>query len=68
MSEDPNKPQSPWKLNSSRVVLLVLGGFLVVYFISALFGGLTNYQELKEATQAAKAGAEAPAEPAPAGN
>ena len=25
MTDDPDKPQSPWKLNSSRVVLLILG-------------------------------------------
>ena len=58
----PKKPQSPWRLNSSRVLLLVLGGLLLIYLASALLGGLTNYQELKEG---AKAQQQAPAETAP---
>jgi len=56
MSDDPNKPRSPWTLNSGRIVLLVLGALLLTYVVSALFGGLGNYQQLKEASQAAKAG------------
>jgi hypothetical protein len=59
MSDQPPKPQSPWQLNSGRVVLLVLGGLLVLITISALLGGLGDYQQLREASQAAKAAAEA---------
>ena len=55
MTDDPNKPQSPWKLNSGRIVLLILGALLLLYLASALLGGLGNYQQLKEAAQDAKA-------------
>jgi cytochrome c-type biogenesis protein CcmH/NrfG len=55
MSEEPTKPQNPWSLNPGRVVLLALGVLLLLYFASAVFGGLGNYQQLKEASQAAKA-------------
>ena len=54
MSIDPNKPSNPWRLNGSRIVLLILGALLLVYLISALMGGLGNYQQLKEAATAPK--------------
>ena len=52
MTDDPKKPISPWKLTQGRIVLLVLGALILVYFASALLGGLGNYQQLKEAAQA----------------
>ncbi len=55
MSDEPKKPPSPFSLNPGRIVLLILGVLLLLYFASALFGGLGNYQQLKEASQAAKA-------------
>ena len=55
MTDDPNQPQSPWKLNSGRIVLLILGALILTYFASALLGGLGNYQQLKKAAQDAKA-------------
>lgn len=42
------KPISPWKLTPARILLLILGALLVLYTISAMMGGLTNYQLLKE--------------------
>jgi len=48
MSEDPKKPDSPFRLNSARIVLLLLGALLLTYVISAMLGGLGNYQQLKE--------------------
>lgn len=63
MSDDPKKPDSPFKLNRSRIVLLLLGALLLTYIISAMMGGLGNYQLLKEsATQPA---AETPAATTP---
>ena len=53
MSEDPKKPDSPFKLNRSRIVLLLLGALLLTYIVSAMLGGLGNYQQLKESTQPA---------------
>ncbi|MDB5540147.1 MAG: hypothetical protein JWQ89_1874 [Devosia sp.] len=49
MSEDPQKPESPFRLNRSRILLLVLGALLLVYIISAMLGGVGNFQRLKEA-------------------
>lgn len=49
MIESPKKPDSPFRLNRSRIVLLVLGALLLTYIISAMLGGLGNYQQLKEA-------------------
>jgi hypothetical protein len=54
MSEDPKKPDSPFRLNRQRIVLLLLGALLLTYIVSAMLGGLGNYQQLKEsATQPA---------------
>jgi hypothetical protein len=39
---------SPWKLTPGRIVILVMGVLLILYTISALMGGLTNYQVLKQ--------------------
>jgi hypothetical protein len=58
MSNDPQKHDSPWRLNSGRIVLLVLGGLLVLITVSAILGGLGNYQTLRSASQEAKAAAE----------
>lgn len=53
MAEDPKL--SPFTLTRSRVVLLVLGALLVLIGISTAMGGLSSYQQLKEASAAAKA-------------
>src|SRR5436190_354714 len=39
MSDDPKKPDSPFKLNRSRIDLLLLGALLVTYILSAMLGG-----------------------------
>ena len=54
-TEPPKPPDSPFKLNSARIVLLILGAILLVYIASAFFNGLGNYEQLKEAAQDAKA-------------
>lgn len=58
------KPLSPWKLTPGRIVLLILGVLLIVYTASALLGGLSNYQMLREASSPAESAT--PAEPAAA--
>ena len=63
MTDDPKKPQSPWALNSSRIVLLILGALLAVYIASTLLGGLGNYQQLRDAALDAKATAQPEAKP-----
>jgi len=54
---------SPFALTPARIVLLVLGAILVLIAISTAMGGLSSYQELKEASTAAQAEAtQTPAE------
>ena len=59
---------SPSALTPSRIVLLVLGALLVLIAISTAMGGLSSYQELKQASTDAKGAtafetpAEAPAQ------
>ena len=60
----PEKRESLLKLNPARITLLVLGAIILLYTASALLGGLTNYEQMKEAAQYAKA-AKAAAQPTP---
>jgi len=69
MTEDQNDdkptnpaPPSPWKLTPGRIVILILGVLLLLYTASAMMGGLTNYQTLREASSPAAT----PAQPEPA--
>lgn len=55
MSDDQKKPDSPFRLTGSRIVLLLLGALLLTYIVSAMLGGLGNYQQLKEAATEAPA-------------
>lgn len=67
-TEPPKPPESPWRLNGSRVVLLILGVLMLAYIIAAFSGSLSNYQQVKEGAQDQKAqpATEAvPATPAP---
>lgn len=54
MTQDPDKPLSPWRLNPARIVILLLGALMLLYVASAMLGGLGNYQQLREASDAAK--------------
>ena len=65
-TEPPKPPDSLLKLNPARIVLLILGVILLAYIVSAFMGGLTNYEQLKEAAQDAKVQPAAPATPTPA--
>jgi len=65
-TEPPKPPVSPWQLTPARIVLLLLGLVLLAYIASAFMGGLTNYEQLKEAAQEKKLQQVAPADPAPA--
>lgn len=47
-------PESPFKLNRTRIFLLAMGILVVLITISMMMGGLTSYQSLKEAADAAK--------------
>lgn len=60
-SAAPEEKISPWKLTSGRILLLVMGALLLVYIASALMGGLSNYQMLKEASDAQRLEQQAPA-------
>ena len=45
---------SPFKLNRTRLFLLVMGAIILAIAISTAMGGLSAYQQLKEANAAAK--------------
>lgn len=60
MDDEPKL--SPFALNRGRVVLLILGALLVLIGISTAMGGLSSYQQLKDASTAARAAAETPAQ------
>tara|TARA_R110002124_G_scaffold114535_19_gene269384 strand:- start:12802 stop:12984 length:183 start_codon:yes stop_codon:yes gene_type:complete len=53
----PEEKLSPFALTKGRIVLLVLGAVLVLIAISTAMGGMSSYQQLKEASVAAQAGA-----------
>ena len=55
--ENPNR--SPFRLNRSRIFLLIMGIIVVLIGLSTAMGGLTGYQQLKEADADARQG-EAP--------
>ncbi|MBS3847302.1 hypothetical protein PSC71_01770 [Devosia sp. J2-20] len=61
---DP-KP-SPFKLNRTRLFLLAMGVLVVLIAISTAMGGLSSYQQLKEAANEARAEAAATSAEAPA--
>jgi hypothetical protein len=47
------KPPSPFALTPPRILLLVLGVLAVAYIVGALMGGVGNYQQLRDARDAA---------------
>ncbi|WP_421758976.1 hypothetical protein [Devosia sp.] len=56
MDEKPDspKPDSPWRLNPARILILILGALVLVYVVSSVMGGLGNYELLKQAATEAK--------------
>jgi hypothetical protein len=56
------KPTGPFTLTRQRVLLLVLGAVALLFILGSLMGGLSNYQELREAASSA---AESPSSSAP---
>ena len=56
MADKPEEPDSPWRLNPARILILVLGALVLLYAVSTQMGGLGNYQLLKEAAKPAEAG------------
>lgn len=47
---DDNK--SPFKLNRSRIILLLFGALALVTVLGALMGSLRGYNEVREAVKA----------------
>lgn len=59
---DP-KPIGPLTLTPSRIVILLMGALALTYIIAGtLGGGVSNYNDLKQARNEALASAEASAE------
>ena len=59
--DEPGKKLSPFAPTPARIMLLCFGVILVLIAISMARGGMSGYQELREARDATIA---APAEPA----
>lgn len=47
------KPPGPFALTPPRILLLVLGAIALFYIFGAITGGVANYQELRDARDAA---------------
>jgi len=47
-------PESPFKLNRTRIFLLAMGAVVVLIAVSMMMGGLGQYQALRDAANAAK--------------
>ena len=52
------KPSGPFALTPGRIMLLVFGIIALVYIVGALLGGVENYDQLKQARNAAISSAE----------
>lgn len=50
MTPPAPKKDSPFRLNRSRITLLLLIALALVSIVGALTGGLTGYQQLREGT------------------
>jgi hypothetical protein len=58
MADNPTPP-SPFGLNQTRILILVLGALAVTFIIGSI-AGLPNYQQLREARDAALSSSEQP--------
>ena len=56
-----NKPTSPFTLTPPRILILVLGALAITMIIGAILGGVGNYQQLRDARDAAVSSSEAAA-------
>ncbi len=54
-----NKPIGPFTLTPPRIMLLVLGALALTLIIGALMGGVSNYNDLRNARDAALSSSEA---------
>jgi hypothetical protein len=43
------KPPGPFTLTPPRILLLVLGAIALMYIVGALMGGVSNYNDLRNA-------------------
>ena len=57
---------SPFKLTQGRIILLIFGLMALLIGISTALGGLSSYQQLREASMDAQIPAAAPADAPPA--
>lgn len=57
---------SPFKLTQGRIILLIFGLMALLIGISTALGGLSSYQQLREASMDAQIPAAAPVQAPPA--
>jgi hypothetical protein len=50
----PEKENSPFKLNPTRIFILAMGLVVVLIAVSMMMGGLGQYEALRDASRAAK--------------
>ena len=62
MTED-KKPIGPFTLTPARLLLLALGALALTFIIGALMGGVSNYQQLRDARDAGLSIAAPPSAP-----
>ena len=60
MADQSPRPDKPFALTPSRILILVFGALALVYIVGALLGGVGNYQQLREAAQKGSASSSAP--------
>jgi hypothetical protein len=58
-----DQPPSPFTLTRARIIILVLGALAVTMIIGAIMGGVSNYQTLRDARDAALSSAESSSQP-----
>jgi hypothetical protein len=61
----PDTPPSPTALTRTRIFILILGALAVTLIIGAISGGVGNYQQLRDARDAALSSSEAARSSAP---
>jgi hypothetical protein len=58
MTDQP--PKSPFTLNRSRILILVLGALALLFIIGGITGGVSNYQQLRESVSSSEAAPSSP--------
>jgi hypothetical protein len=61
MTDTP--PPGPFQLTPARIILLLLGLLAIVSIAGGIMGGVSNYNDLRSARDAALSSSEPPSQP-----